>query len=155
MEDFFGKIMKTLLRYEPQRLKYNNQSDKNESKISINDIIDKDKDELIDNIIDNKINKLFYDSPQKQLEYMDKALGIKIDENLWNIWIEYKSRRDVIIHNNGYVNEIYLQKTKKNAKYNLRDKVSFNEDGYLEIMINFKQIIEEIVMNIENEYDLN
>ena len=52
------------------------------------------------------------------------------------------------------INNVYLQKTKENVQYELNEEVTFNLEKFLEIMLNLKKIIEEVVASIKNEYKL-
>ena len=75
----------------------------------------KSKEELIHGVIEERLASVFYASPQKQLEYLDKAIGIKVPVDEWENWIEIKARRDLWVHNGGVINQIYLDKAKTKA----------------------------------------
>ena len=45
--------------------------------VSIIDLVDKDREAIIDQVINQRLASLFYASPQKQLEYLDKAIGVE------------------------------------------------------------------------------
>ena len=98
-----------------------------QSEINIIDFLNNSKEEMIEKIIDQKVDNLFYASPKKQLEYLDGALGITICEDSWYKWIEYKARRDVIIHNNGIINDVYLSKVNGYGKFINGDEVFFDK----------------------------
>lgn len=49
---------------------------------------------------------------KKQIEYFDKALGIKVDDDIWGKWVEIKARRDLWVHNAGIVNQVYIDKVR-------------------------------------------
>ena len=94
--------------------------------ITIIDLIDQDRDTIIGNIIRQRVEKLFYASPQRQLEYFDKALDLQVDDGIWGKWIESKARRDLWVHNAGIVNQIYLDKV---GEYKLCD---FGEEALID-----------------------
>lgn len=69
----------------------------------VTELIDKERDTIIAEIAEQRLEGLFYASPQKQVKYFDKALGLKVDDDIWGKWIEIKARRDLWIHNAGKV----------------------------------------------------
>ena len=110
MEDYFSNVMKLLLCYDNRRLKNTSSAIKFIKDISIIEFVDNPKEVLINDIIEKRINEVLYASPKDQLKYFSEALGISIDEKSWNEWVEHKARRDIIIHNSGIINDVYLYK---------------------------------------------
>lgn len=125
-----------------------------QSEINIIDFLNNSKEEMIEKIIDQKVDNLFYASPKKQLEYLDGALGITICEDSWYKWIEYKARRDVIIHNNGIINDVYLSKVNGYGKFINGDEVFFDKKEFSDIVSTLKAIIGEIDRLIRIEYHI-
>ena len=141
LEDYFNKIMKALLIYDNNRIKYHMNGINMQSEINIIDFLNNSKEEMIEKIIDQKVDNLFYASPKKQLEYLDGALGITICEDSWYKWIEYKARRDVIIHNNGIINDVYLSKVNGYGKFINGEEVFFDKKEFSDIVSTLKAII--------------
>ena len=83
VEDYFNKIMRILLKYDNNRIKFVTQGVNMQSNISIVEFLDNEKEKMIDLIINQRINNIFYASPKKQLEYLANALGINLDETIW------------------------------------------------------------------------
>lgn len=154
IEDYFNKIMRVLLNYDNNRIKYTIQDVSMETRIDIIDFIDKSKDEMINKIIEKRINSIFYASPKKQLEYFEKALGIHIDDDTWYKWIEYKARRDIIIHNNSIINEVYFGKVNGYGKYRMGETITFDEEEFKNIIVFFKSIIGKVDKVIREEYHI-
>lgn len=154
IEDYFNKIMKLLLYYDNNRLKFHMNGINMPTDISIIDFLNNTKEDMTDKIINHKVENLFYASPKKQLEYLDNALGINIAESSWYTWIEYKARRDVIIHNNNIINDIYMQKVNGYSKFINGDEVTFNIQEFSDIVSTLKSIIGEIDRLIRKEYHI-
>lgn len=152
IEDYFSKIIRLILEYDNNRLKYIVPSISMETNISVVDFIDKTKEQMIDGIIADRIAKLFYASPLKQLEYLKKALGLSISDEKWNYWIKYKALRDVIVHNNGIINEIYMNKVLNDSQYKNNDEVIINEVMFKQLIIDLKSLIGEIDRLVRNEF---
>ena len=154
VEDYFNKIMKLLLFYDNNRIKCTISNASMQTSIDIVDFIDNSKEEMISQIIYNRIDRIFYATPQVQLDYMDKALGINIKKDEWYKWIEYKARRDVIIHNNCIVNEVYSNKVNGYGRYKIGDTINFSESEFAIILTDFKSLIGQIDHIIRQKYHI-
>lgn len=81
-------------------------------------------------IVDKEIDSLMRDSHEKHLKWIAEKSGVKIepDEELRTQFFELCERRNILIHNDGKVNSVYLEKC---AKYGI-DTSSFVEGQKLE-----------------------
>lgn len=129
IEDYLSKIMKWILLTDNERIKCTIPGVNFAKEISIVDFLTVDRVDLIEEIVDQRLSSLFYAKPQKQLEYLDKAVGIKIDDEIWNTWVEIKARRDLWVHNEGVVNQIYIEKTGNKSGY-IKDDIATIDNGY-------------------------
>jgi len=154
VEDYYNKIMKILLKYDNNRIKYTMQGINMQSNIGIIDFLNNDKDVIIENVINQRIESLFYASPKKQLEYLDNALGISLNESAWYIWIEYKARRDVIVHNDGIINDVYMEKVNGHGQFLKGMVVSFDKEEFSRIVSKLKSIVGEIDRLVRREYHI-
>lgn len=85
-------------------------------------------DELIDRAANAVLNSLMYEKPLDYINKLAEILSIETKdlEQDWPVFVELKARRDLGVHNNWIVNEIYLRKlneAKVIIKYNLGDRV--------------------------------
>ncbi len=67
--------------------------------------------EIIDQVIDRRLNEVSYASPKEYLEYLGKIAGIDTTDPAFLDYLEIKATRDLLIHNSGVINEIYLSKS--------------------------------------------
>lgn len=152
VEDYLYKISEWILLYDNNRIKYTIKNANGENSISVIDLIDNEKEDLISKIISQKLAGLFYASPKKQIEYYEKALDIVIDSTIWKQWIEIKARRDLLVHNNGFINDIYLTKT-ENHDLSLRGTEIIISDDYFTDAVGFlKRMTGQIDKRIRNCY---
>jgi len=72
----------------------------------------------LDQVIKRRLNEVSYASPKEYLEYLGKIAGIDTTDSAFLNFIEIKATRDLLIHNSGIINEIYLSKSggKKRGK---------------------------------------
>lgn len=152
VEDYLSKIMTWLLLCDNKRIKCTVAGVNFSKEVTVVDLIDKDRDTLIRNIINQRVEGLFYASPQKQLEYFDKALGIKVDDDVWGKWIEIKARRDLWIHNAGIVNQIYIDKTREYKLCDFGDEAIIDEQYFSDCVAILKTMIGRINRDIRNTY---
>ena len=99
-----------------------------------------------------RVNALFYASPQKQLEYFDKALGIKVEDDIWGKWIEIKARRDLWVHNAGIANKIYLDKAKDYSLVLLGKEALIDQKYFSDSVATMKSLVGRIDRDIRNAY---
>lgn len=154
VEDYLTKIMTWILLCDNKRIKCTVEGVNFSKEVTVLDLIDKDRDTIIGNIINQRVEKLFYAGPQKQLEYFDKALGIKVDEDIWGKWIEIKARRDLWVHNAGIVNQIYIEKTGEYQLCELGSEAIIDEAYFSKCVATLKRMIGRINRDIRNTYQV-
>ena len=152
LEDYLSKIIIWILLCDNKRIKCTIAGVNFSKEVTIVDLIDKDKDTLIRNIIDQRVEGLFYASPQKQMEYFDKALGIKVEDDIWGKWIEIKARRDLWVHNAGVVNQVYIDKVKEYKLCDFGDEAIIDEQYFSDCVVILKTMIGRIDREIRNIY---
>lgn len=67
--------------------------------------------DIMDKVIERRLNEASYASPKEYLEYLGKIIGIDTKDPAFLDYIEIKATRDLIIHNSGVINEIYISKS--------------------------------------------
>ncbi|MCK9373776.1 MAG: hypothetical protein M0P91_11295 [Sulfuricurvum sp.] len=153
IEAFLSDLVRGVLRIDKRRLKIRVQGIDHTNKIDIAEIIDSnDIDEVLELIIKKELISIFYASPEKQFEYLEKVLNIKIDEKLFELfdkWKEYKATRDIIIHNSGIANEVYLKKSGNKAKWTEGEKVVIEQDYLNSLVAESKSLVGKICSAIQ------
>ncbi|BCL33896.1 hypothetical protein NSMS1_03430 [Nostoc sp. MS1] len=112
------------------------------------------KGELVEFMARREINELSYKSMADQSDYYKAKFNINLaDSGVYlAALIEIRARRNLLVHNNGVVNDIYIEAVKQ-TKYNLGDRVEITFDYWnkckerLNSVANFvhKSIIEKFV----------
>lgn len=152
IEDYLFKICELILSYDNNRIKYNLQQLNTSNNVSVIDLIDYNKEELIKKIINEKLIALFYAGPQIQIKYFEKALDINIEKEIWDTWTEIKARRDIIVHNNGIINETYLDKTKSTNLSLLNTEILISDEYFANAVSFFKSMAGQIDKKIRDYY---
>jgi hypothetical protein len=155
VEAFFSDLIAGVLRIDKRRLKTKVSGVDHISKIEITEVIDaSDIDEIIEGIIEKELVGIFYASPVKQREYLEKAIGIKKDdriEPLFGKWFEYKATRDIIVHNSGLVNDLYIKKAGSNAVWGVGDDVELDQKYLSALVADSKSLIGKICSSIQRK----
>lgn len=93
--------------------------------------------EVKKNVIGNTIDKLFRDSHTEQIDWIEKAIGVKTLKHFsgWASFVELTERRNLFVHSDGMVSSQYLKECKK-CNYNT-DGIEvgsklFADDSYFE-----------------------
>lgn len=153
VESFMNDIISLCLQFDNRRLKATIPSINHTKKIDVSEIIDCNcKDDIISLLIEKELTAIFYASPHKQKEYFEQVLGVKLEEKLWNSWIENKATRDLILHNQCEINEIYISKTGTFARGKIGELITVNQDYFNKSLANLKSIIGKISSTIQKDF---
>jgi len=80
-------------------------------------------DEAQEAIIAEHLSGVFYAQPKAYLEYSRKVIGIEKDDPAFEHYLEMKATRDLLVHNGGIVNGVYLTKAGSNARGKAGEKL--------------------------------
>jgi hypothetical protein len=75
---------------------------------------------------------------------LNDVIQIKLDNNLILSYIEIKATRDLLVHNKGKVNEIYIQKVGVLARgTDTKQNIPISESYYLQSFSILKKIVRD------------
>lgn len=108
VEHFFSNAVATALRMYPGKM--GNQTFRLSEILSASST-----DELVDRAASGVMHELMYEKPLDYLSGLCEILSIKKERlsQPWLSFVEIKARRDLGVHNNWVVNQIYLRKIKE------------------------------------------
>lgn len=150
VESFLTDVIAIVLQFDHRRLLISVQGVDSIKKIDIGEIVtSKSKEAVIDVVIKQQLISLFYASPANQFEYMKKAIGITLDENIQKNWIELKATRDLIVHNYGIVNDVYLKKCDDFARGKLGEKIIVDKEYFESSIASAKSLIGKIASQLQ------
>lgn len=108
VEHFFGGAVSAALRLYPGKM--------GSHTFKLSEIVSaSSNDELIDQAAASVMNDLMYKKPLEYIKSLAEILSIdarELDAH-WPPFVELKARRDLGVHNNWVVNEIYLRKLRE------------------------------------------
>lgn len=103
------------------------------------------RDEIISGVILRQLNELRYEHLRKWFEAVNKT--VKLDcpaEDEIDGLAEIKAARDILEHNASVVNEIYLRKAGKKARYGVGDHVEIEDAYHLESWRLIKKVVRDV-----------
>lgn len=157
-ETMLSDLIFSMLRFFPQKLtlfKKNADFAKDEQKPLSFNMEQFLRGDLMYSVLETEVNKLAYSNLENIANVFSKIYAIEIDEinNNINQLIEIKETRNLLLHNNLLVNEIYLSKTKSIKRSNLLgDKLLIDMDYTLKSVKLILGITSEIIQKIEAKY---
>ncbi len=117
VEAFIGDVLLELLRFDSRRLKTRIKGIDHTSKIEVSELIDcASREELLESVIRKELIGLFYAAPSLQMEYLQSVTGVKLSDDSVGAWIEVKATRDIVVHNSGIANDVYVRKAGNHAR---------------------------------------
>lgn len=146
-EGYLFDLMKEIYLKYPQKLSSKKQ-------IAISSILEAiNKEELVYVVIARELNEIKYQSLDKwHTKLCDLFAVEQIDDNLTKVMVEIKSTRDLIVHNDGIINEIYIEKTKEKARGEIGNKISCEGDYFKESWATVVGLMTDIKKLIIDKY---
>lgn len=151
-ETMLSDFSKKILQFYPQKLSLFKKENITLSVSNLNN------GRLIEQIIENEINRIFYSNLNEQIKILQKICGIQIDSNILDIdsLIEIKETRNLLLHNNLIVNDQYLDKTKSVKRAHKKGEVIDIDKEYLEkSILHILRVLENIIDQVREKYKHN
>lgn len=148
-EDYLQNLLKCLLSNKPELVL---SKDKN---IKASDLLDYNNlEELLDFLVDEKVQQTMYKkSIIKIINYLSSAFQVKLDfdyavyQNL-HYW---KEVRNILIHNQGLINEKFVGSIKKfgiEKEFSIGERIKFNIYDIVDLTVEIKDVANTIYTKI-------
>jgi hypothetical protein len=108
--------------------------------------------DLLESYVALRCQDLMFGRPSDYLAKASKVLSIELPEETIGRYIEMKASRDVIIHNNGRINQLYLDKAGGKARGSVGDLLVVNEDYFEDVIMSAKALSGAIQRETERKY---
>ena len=118
------------------------------------------KERVIDDVISKEIIGILYQNPRDVLrEIYKKFLGKNYHDSLTHDLIaglvELKALRDVLEHNDGRINKLYIEKAGDKKRGNDGESIEISDDILLESYQLLMEMIEIITKDFQNKLETN
>lgn len=111
-----------------------------------------DHDDILERYVNLRCQDLMFGKPADYLNKAAKILSIEIDDDIVSNYVEMKASRDVIVHNNGKINQIYIDKVGRKSRGKAGENLIVDEDYFEEIVMNSKILSGTIQRETEEKY---
>ncbi|WP_144057857.1 hypothetical protein [Novipirellula maiorica] len=151
-EAFLADILHKILVADPRRLQVRVQGVDHVAKIDVAAIVGANSiDDVVSDIAYKQVVSVFYASPFSQFRYLEKVAGFELDTEFVDRWIELKATRDIIVHNNGTINETYLQKSGSAARGTLGETISVPQEYFHQAAVTVKRVTGRYASQIQSK----
>ncbi len=112
----------------------------------------KSRDDLLERYVALRCEGLMFGKPAEYLDKAAKILSIEIDDDLIKDYIEIKASRDIIVHNLGEINRLYVDKAAEKARGAVGDELVVNRTYFKHVLVTAKTLSGAIQREVEKVY---
>ncbi len=104
-----------------------------------------DREEVIANVLHKQLNELKYENVRDWFETLNKSvkLGCPSDDEMESV-AEVKATRDILEHNGGVVNETYVRKAGRKARYSVGLRIEIDDAYHLSSWRLLKKVVTDV-----------
>lgn len=155
-ESFLGQVIREILAEHPRKLLMTIHGFQSQKDVPVGVVLDTDaedaKDEIVEWVIERTVTGLFYAAPKVYIDYLAKIGGIVAGEPEFDDYLEIKATRDLIVHNSGVINEVYLSKAGEKARGTAGQMALIDQNYFNHSMSVLKRLSGIIKRNAEKTY---
>ena len=120
-EDHIASYIRIILRAHPDRLTRGSSGGLSARSVPLIDIIRMERKDLINSLIEDRVNSIMRDQPKKYLKYLNQVIGRHLAEDVTNQFCEVCATRDLIVYCQGKINSEYIGKAGQLARGSVGD----------------------------------
>lgn len=152
-EDYLQKTLRTVLLWHPHKLGTNIAGMPVSKQVSLDDVLAAQNiRQLTSRIVEKQLVSLFHESPTRYFQYIEKVLSVSIDKQLKEDFIELKATRDLVVHNSGVVNELYVHKAGKKARADVGEPIPIDSKYFAAATKCMKRLIQAVYSQVLRKY---
>jgi hypothetical protein len=105
----------------------------------------RDRDEIVAGVVLKQLNDLKYENLRDWFAALNKVVKLSCpsDDEI-SALAEVKATRDILEHNAGVVNEVYIRKADKKARYAVGDHIEIDDTYHLESWSLIKKVVSDV-----------
>jgi hypothetical protein len=111
-----------------------------------------DREVPLERYIALRCEALMFAKPKDYLDSFQKVLSIKLREALLADYIEIKASRDIIVHNLGAINKLYIDKAAEKARGVEGDALVIDRDYFRHVVTTVKKLSSSIQVRTKLVY---
>ena len=111
-------------------------------------------EEARDRVIAEHLSTVFRAAPTSYLRYVKEVVGVHTTDAAFDEYIEIKATRDLLVHNTGKINNVYLSKVGTKARGKLGDRVTVSRDYFDHSLATLKRCSGVVKRDVERIFQL-
>jgi len=140
-ESTLFEVLRLVIIAYPKKLTLNIQGVQTDRNVPLEVLLQSSSlDGALAEVIRRRINSISYASPQAYLEYLNRIAGITITDPSFHDYLEIKATRDLIIHNAGIINDIYIQKSGNKARGAIGERLTIDARYFNNCIATLKRV---------------
>jgi hypothetical protein len=152
-EDYVQQTLKFVLRLHPGKLNLSVDGTPTKRSVPLDLVLRSTSlDQLLSSVIQKQLISTFYGSPERYFHYIEAVLSIEIDKKLQGKFQEIKATRDIIIHNSGYANEVYVEKAGRVARAQAGHLLQVDDKYFERSIQTMKELTQQIYSKTLNKH---
>ena len=150
LESMLNDVLRAYLSKYPEKLSVGLKGGESAKTVPIATVIEaEDIKELHRTVANARLQGVFYAEPKDYLAYFENITGVKLPEPTFLAFVEIKATRDIIIHNDGIVNELYKKKTGDLSRAQVGETIPLDETYFASSISAMKAISSAIDKQIK------
>jgi hypothetical protein len=152
-EAFLFAVLRLILLAYPKKLTLNIQGMEIKKEIPLEILLNTDdREEALRKVIERHLISLSYATPKAYLECLNKISGIDTSDPVFEDYLEIKSTRDVIIHNSGIINDVYLSKAGNKKRGKIGEQLEIDDQYFNRCIATLKRLSGIIRRDIDRSF---
>lgn len=111
-----------------------------------------DRDVVLERYIASRCETLMFGKPKDYIETFKKVLSIQLGDDLVSDYIEIKASRDIIVHNLGAINKLYIDKAGDKARGDEGEELVIDKQYFKHVVTTVKKLSGSIQSETERVY---
>jgi hypothetical protein len=130
-EFYLADVLGLFLRRAPEKLLRGPRGGDSGKPVPLQLVIDAENlEELYEELIEQRIQAIFYAEPKEYCTYFNAISELEIPEESFGQFFEIKATRDLIVHNSLMVNDLYKKKAGASSRGEVGDRLKVKKDYF-------------------------
>jgi hypothetical protein len=111
-----------------------------------------DRSTLLERFVAGRCQALMFGKPSDYLEAAAKVLSIEINRDVVADYIEIKASRDIVVHNLGNINQMYVDKAGRRARGRVGNPLELDQEYFRFVVDVVKGLTTSIATAVKEKY---
>jgi len=146
-ENYLADMLRLLFRGYPKKLA------SEEKAVDLALVLAADNlDDVVSAVIERQIHSLFYERPENYFKFIEHVLSVSIPKEIKGTYSELKATRDILVHNDGVANAIYVRKAGTHARVQDGQPIQVHEAYFDASITSMKKLIQSVYSQLLRKF---